>query len=156
MGTFVVKSALQLSPLIFARPEEIRHAQWKDIDLAKAEWRYLVTKTKTDHIVPLSSQAINLLKNFLPSIGSEKYLLPNIQTSQRPMSVNTINASLRRIGFTQDEITSHGFKDIGRTILDENLGDKAEFIMHQLAHVIKDPNGGYLLLEKPTFPSTKK
>lgn len=140
-GTFVVKSALMLSPLVFARPGEIRHAQWKDIDLAKAEWRYLVTKTQTDHIVPLSSQAMNILNDLHPLTGSGKYLFPSIRTPLRPMSENTINASLRRIGFTKDEMTAHGFRAMARTILDEELGFRPEIIEHQLAHSLKDPNG---------------
>ncbi len=140
-GTFVVKCALQLSPLIFARPGEIRHAQWKDIDLKKAEWRYLVTKTQTEHIVPLSSQAMNILNELHPLTGSGKYLFPSIRTPLRPMSENTINASLRRIGFTKEEMTAHGFRAMARTILDEELGFRPEIIEHQLAHAVKDPNG---------------
>ena len=140
-GFFPIQCALKFAPLVFARPGELRNAVWKDIDLEKAEWRYFVTKVKVKHIVPLSRQAVAILKDLHPLTGNHSYLFPSIRTWKRPMSENTINASLRRVGIGKDEMTAHGFSAMARTILDEELGFRPDMIEHQLSHAVKDPNG---------------
>jgi integrase len=140
-GTFVVQCALKLAPLLFVRPGELRTAQWADIDLDKAEWRYTVTKTQTDHIVPLAAQAIEILKELQPLSGRGRYVFPGARSIERPMSENTVNAALRRLGIPQDELTGHGFRAMARTILDEVHGFRADVIEHQLAHAVRDSLG---------------
>ena len=140
-GSFVVRCALKLAPLLFVRPGELRHAEWSQIDFENCEWRYFVTKTKVEHLVPLSRQAVDILKELHLLTCSSKYVFPSIRTNIRPMSENTINAALRRLGYTTEEMTGHGFRAMARTILDEVLGFRPDFIEHQLAHAVKDPNG---------------
>ena len=140
-GTLMVRCALRLAPLVFVRPGELRKAEWKDIDLDKAEWRFIVTKTGTQHIVPLSRQAVETLQELYPLTGEGSYVFPSVRTSERPMSDNTILAALRRMGIAKDEMTGHGFRAMARTILDEVLGVRPDFIEHQLAHAVRDPNG---------------
>lgn len=140
-GTFVVKSALILAPLLFVRPGELRKAEWTGIDLEKAEWRYFVTKTKTEHSVPLASQAVAILKELHPLTGHGRYVFPG-RDPQRPMSEAAVNAALRRLGYdTKTEITGHGFRAMARTILHEELHQKPEVIEHQLAHSVSDSLG---------------
>ena len=140
-GHFVVARALRLAPLVFVRPGELRSARWADIDLAGAEWRYHITKTDADHIVPLSVQAVSILRELHPLTGHGKFVFPSLRTGERPMSENTINAALRRLGFGGDEMVGHGFRAMARTSLDEVLGFRPDFIEHQLAHAVRDPNG---------------
>lgn len=140
-GTFVVKSALLLAPLLFVRPGELRKALWADVDLEKADWRYFVTKTKTEHSVPLSSQAVAILKDLHALTGHGPHLFPG-RDPQKPMSEAAINAALRRMGYdTKTEITGHGFRAMARTILHEELHQKPEVIEHQLAHKVPDTLG---------------
>ncbi len=140
-GTFVVKCALQLAPLLFVRPGELRKALWEDFDLDKGEWRYLVSKTQTDHLVPLSAQAISILRELHPLTGHLRYVFPG-RDPQKAMSEAAINAALRRMGYdTQREITGHGFRAMARTILHEELHFKPEVIEHQLAHKVPDALG---------------
>lgn len=140
-GTFVVKSALLLSPLMFVRPGELRRAEWEGFDLEKAEWGYFVTKTKTDHLVPLSSQAVAMLKELHALTGHGRYVFPG-RDPKKPMSEAAINAALRRMGYdTKTEITGHGFRAMARTILHEELHQKPEVIEHQLAHKVADSLG---------------
>ncbi len=140
-GDIIVRCALRLAPLVFVRPGELRHAQWKDLDLKAAEWRYTVTKTNIQHIVPLSRQAQAILKQLLPLSGEERYVFPNARSTQRPMSDNAVLAAMRRMGIGKEEMTGHGFRAVARTILDEVLGFRPDFIEHQLAHAVRDPNG---------------
>ena len=142
-GTFVVKCALSLAPLVFVRPGELRQAEWAHIDLDAKEWRYLVTKTKTQHIVPLSTQAVEILTSLHPLTGGGRFVFPSARTpnGSRAMSDVALLAALRRMGFTKDEMSVHGFRAMARTILDEVLGFRPDFIEHQLAHAVKDPNG---------------
>ena len=142
-GTFIVKSALQLAPLVFVRPTELRHAEWAHIDLESKEWRYFVTKTETDHIVPLSKQAIEILTALFPLTGNGRYVFPSARTpnGSRAMSDVAMLAALRRMGFDKDEMSVHGFRAMARTILDEVLGFRPDFIEHQLAHAVRDANG---------------
>ena len=142
-GTFVVKSALQLAPLVFVRPTELRHSEWAHINLEAKEWRYFVTKTETDHIVPLSTQAIEILTNIHPLTGHGRFVFPSARTpnGSRAMSDVAMLAALRRMGFDKTEMSVHGFRAMARTILDEVLGFRPDFIEHQLAHAVRDANG---------------
>ncbi|WP_321819578.1 MULTISPECIES: tyrosine-type recombinase/integrase [unclassified Burkholderia] len=142
-GTFPVLCALKLAPLLFVRPGELRKAEWSQLDLDKAEWRYLVTKTKTDHLVPLATQAVAILRELHSLTGGGRYLFPGARDRNRPMSDAAINAALRRLGYdTRTEITGHGFRAMARTILHEELEQKPEVIEHQLAHAVPDVLGG--------------
>ena len=140
-GTFTVSCALRLAPLVFVRPGELRNAEWSDIDLDKAEWRYTVTKTNTPHIVPLARQAVAILRELHPLTGRRRFVFPGVRSVERPMSDNAILAAMRRMGIRKEEMTGHGFRAAARTILDEVLGVRPDFIEHQLAHAVKDPNG---------------
>ena len=132
-GSLVVRCALRLLPLLFVRPGELRAMQWADVDLDKGEWSYMVNKTKTPHIVPLSKQAVAILREIYSPTG---------RTNARPISDMTMNAAMRRMGIdTRTEITGHGFRAVARTILDEVLGFRPDFIEHQLAHAVRDPLG---------------
>jgi len=134
-GTIITATALKLSPLVFVRPGELRQAEWSEIDLENAEWRIPPEKMKMRvvHIVPLSKQAIEALKDIQPLTGRDKYVFPSNRTITRPMSNNTVNAALRRMGYTKDEMTAHGFRSIASTILNEQ-GWHADAIERQLAH----------------------
>ena len=141
-GTLTVQCALKLSPLVFVRPIELRQAKWRDIDLETAEWRYLVSKTKTDHLVPLSTQAIDILRTIYPFSGHGEYVFQNGHSPIRPMSEAAINAALKRMGYdTKNEITGHGFRAMARTILHERLNIDPHIIEHQLAHTVPDNLG---------------
>lgn len=140
-GTFVVQSALRLAPLLFVRPGELRRAEWAGFDLDKAEWRYFVTKTKTEHSVPLATQAVEILKELHALTGHGRYVFPG-RDPQKAMSEAAVNAALRRMGYdTKTEITGHGFRAMARTILAEELHQKPEVIEHQLAHKVPDASG---------------
>ncbi|KGU72139.1 phage integrase family protein [Burkholderia pseudomallei MSHR4304] len=141
-GTFPVCCALKLAPLLFVRPGELRKAEWSQFNLDRAEWRYLVTKTKTEHLVPLATQTITILRELYALTGRGRYLFPGARSADRPMSDATINAALRRLGYdTRTEITGHGFRAMARTILHEELHQKPEVIEHQLAHAVPDNLG---------------
>ncbi|SEK80839.1 tyrosine-type recombinase/integrase [Nitrosovibrio tenuis] len=140
-GSQIVRCALRLAPLVFVRPGELRKAEWKDIDMDGAEWRYTVTKTNTPHIVPLSRQAVEILTELQALTGRGRFVFPGARTNGRPMSDNAILAAMRRMGIDKEEMSGHGFRAMARTILDEVLGFRPDFIEHQLAHAVKDPNG---------------
>ncbi len=141
-GTFTVHCALRLSPLLFARPSELRTAKWADFDLETGEWRYLVTKTKTEHIVPLATQAIAILKELYPLSGHGVYVFMGGHSPMKPMSESAVNAALKRMGYdTQVDITAHGFRAMARTILHERLNIDPNIIEHQLAHKVPDTLG---------------
>lgn len=140
-GTFVVKCALQVAPMLFVRPGELRTGEWAAFDLDKAEWRYLVTKTKTEHLVPLPTQAVLILRELFALTGERRYVFPG-RDPRKPMSGAAVNAALRRLGYdTKTEITGHGFRAMARTILHEELRFKPEVIEHQLAHKVPDALG---------------
>ena len=140
-GTFIVQCALRLAPLWFVRPGELRKARWTDFDLDRAEWRYHVTKTKTEHLVPLARQAVTTLRALYALTGNRDYVFPG-RDPKKPMSEAAINAALRRMGFdTKTEITGHGFRAMARTILHEQLRFPADVIEHQLAHKVPDALG---------------
>ena len=142
-GTLIVRCALRLAPLVFVRPGELRHAEWSDMDLDAAEWRYTVSKTDTQHIVPLSRQAVDILREIQPLTGEGRYVFPSARNPRgdRPMSDNAILSAMRRMGVEKDEMSGHGFRAMARTILDEVLGFRPDYIEHQLAHAVRDPNG---------------
>lgn len=140
-GTLTVACALRLAPLVFVRPGELRNAEWADIDLDAAEWRYHVTKTDSDHIVPLATQAVAILRELYALTGTGRFVFPGARSNGRPMSDNAILAAMRRMGISKDEMSGHGFRAMARTILDEVLGVRPDLIEHQLAHAVRDPNG---------------
>lgn len=142
-GTFTVKCALQLAPLVFVRPGELRNAEWLEIDLDAALWTIPAEKMKmrNSHIVPLSHQAIDILKTVHPFTKNSRYVFPSARSNDRPMSNNAILSALRRMGYEKDEMSGHGFRAMARTILDEELNVRPDYIEHQLAHAVRDPNG---------------
>lgn len=140
-GSPVVLAALKLSALLFVRPGELRHARWADINFEKAEWRYTTSKTKTPHIVPLARQSVEILHEVRPFARRSEYVFPGVRSISKPISENTINAALRYLGFDNSEMTAHGFRAMARTLLDEELGFRPDFIEHQLAHAVRDPLG---------------
>lgn len=129
-------AALQLSPHVFVRPAELRLAEWSEFDLEEACWRIPSPKTKMrrEHWVPLSRESVNLLRDLRPITGDHQYLFPNIRSWQRPMSENAVNVSLRRLGFTGDEMTGHGFRSTASTLLNESGLWQPDAIEVALAH----------------------
>ncbi|HEX5277475.1 MAG TPA: integrase arm-type DNA-binding domain-containing protein [Fluviicoccus sp.] len=140
-GTLVTRCALRLAPLVFVRPGELRAAEWKDIDLEEGEWRYLVSKTKTEHIVPLSRQSVAILRELHPLTSHARYVFPSPRTDEKPMSDNAILSALRRMNIPKEEMTGHGFRAMARTLLHERLKFPPEIIEHQLAHSVPDALG---------------
>jgi len=142
-GSPVTAAALQLAPLVFTRPGELRQAEWSEIDLEAAEWNIPAERMKLrePHLVPLSSQAVAILRDLRPLTGRGRYVFPSARGASRPMSNNAVLAALRRMGFAKDEMSGHGFRAMARTILDEVLGFRPDYIEHQLAHAVRDPNG---------------
>ena len=136
-------AALKLSAMVFVRPGELRTAEWTEMDLDAAEWRIPGSKMKMgiDHLVPLSTQAVAVLRTVHPLTGHGRYVFPSLRTGERPMSENTVNAALRGLGYSKEVHTAHGFRALARTIMDEVLGERVDLIEHQLAHAVKDPNG---------------
>ncbi len=134
-GSYITKCALQLAPLVFVRPGELRHAEWSEVGFDKAEWRIPGHKMKMNepHIIPLSPQAMEILRSIHPLTSEGKYIFPGIRSASRPMSENTINAALRRMGYDKDEMTGHGFRSMASTLLHEH-GWPHEAIERQLAH----------------------
>jgi integrase len=143
VGSYVVKLALQLSPLVFVRPGELRHMEWNEVDFENALWSIPAEKMKMrePHLVPLSKQAIKILEELQKLTGTSQYAFPSGRTYDRPMSNNAILAALRRMGYTKDEMTPHGFRAMARTIIDEVLQIRPDFIEAQLAHRVSDPLG---------------
>jgi integrase len=140
-GTLVVKSALQLAPLLFVRPGELQKMEWSQIDFDTCTWSIPaeLMKMKHPHVVPLSRQSIEILRKLQPVTGHGQYVFSG--RGSRPMSNNSINAALRYLGFDNDTVTGHGFRATARTMLDEVLGFRVDLIEHQLAHAVRDPNG---------------
>ena len=142
-GTPEVATALKLAPLLFCRPGELRHMEWAEINFEKQEWFIAgdKMKTKNDHIVPLSRQSIEALQDLLHLTGQRQYVFPSARSPRRPMSDNTVLAALRRLGIPKETMTGHGFRAMARTLLDEELGYRIEWIECQLAHAVRDVNG---------------
>ena len=142
-GSFATLCALKLSPLFFVRPGELRMAEWEEFDLSVSEWNIPAKRMKMGmpHIVPLARQAVEILKELHRITGHGRFVFPALTTTTRPMSDNTIRCALRRLGYTNDEMTAHGFRAMARTILDEVLHERVDLIEHQLAHAVRDPLG---------------
>ncbi|RQQ34979.1 tyrosine-type recombinase/integrase [Burkholderia stagnalis] len=149
-GTFPVVCALRLAPLLFQRPGELRAAEWIEFDLDGGTWEIpgdRMKRTKQGkaaggaHVVPLSSQAVAILRELRALTGNGRFLFPSVRTKDRPMSDNTVNGALRRLGYDGATMTGHGFRAMARTILEEVLGVPAAIIEAQLAHAVKDPLG---------------
>lgn len=134
-GALITRCALRLAPLVFVRPGELRRAEWAEIDLEKREWRIPANKMKmkTQHIVPLSKQAISVLREIQTVTGNNRHVFPSERGGGRPMSENTVNAALRRIGYSKEEMTGHGFRSLASTLLHE-LGWPHAVIERQLSH----------------------
>lgn len=134
-GSFIVRCALRLAPMVFLRPIELSRAEWTEIDLDKAEWRIPADKMKMKvlHIVPLPTQAVAILHELHPLTGAGKYLFPNVRNSKQPMAGNTILAAIRSMSYTPTEMTAHGFRHMASTLLNEQ-GFNADAIERQLAH----------------------
>ena len=138
-GSFVTKCALRMAPRVFVRPGELRKAEWQEFDLDNAEWRIPAEKMKkrVPHVVPLSTQAVAILRDLHALTGEGKYVFPSTRSSSRPMSENTVNGALRRLGYTKDELTGHGFRSMASTLLNEQ-GWHRDAIERQLAHAERD------------------
>ena len=142
-GTVVVKVALQLAPMLFQRPNELRQMAWEDINWSKCCWELPASKMKmeNEHIVPLPIQAMALLKAIHKLTGSGSYVFPSARGGTRPLSDNGLRTALRAMGYTNEQVTPHGFRATARTMLDEVLKHRVDIIEQQLAHAVKDPLG---------------
>jgi integrase len=140
-GSTTVRCALRLMPLVFVRPGELRRAMWRDVNLETAEWRFTVSKTNTPHVVPLSNQAVEILREMQQVPASGLFIFPSARSSNDPMSDNAILAAMREMGIEKHVMTGHGFRAVARTLLDEELHFRPDLIEHQLAHAVRDPNG---------------
>ena len=142
-GNLRTRCALRLSPLVFVRPINLRKAEWIHFLLDEAQWRIpgVLLKMKEDLIVPLPRQATEILRELKPLTGDGRFLFPCERSSSRPMSSNTVNGALRRLGYSGEEMVGHGFRAMARTVMDEVLGYRVDWIEHQLAHTVKDTNG---------------
>lgn len=139
-GGFVTRCAMQLAPLVFVRPTELRHAEWCEMDLDNAEWRIPANKMKMKaiHIVPLSTQAVAILREIQPLTGAGRYVFAGAYDANRPMSENTVNKALRSLGYdTKTRMTGHGFRSMASTLLNEQ-GYNPDAIERQLAHADRD------------------
>jgi len=132
---------LRLIPLLFVRHLELRSMRWEDIDFDNAEWRFLVTKTDTQHIVPLATQAIEILRELKAYTGDKTYVFHNDVATTKYMSDNTLLSALRRMNIPKEEMTIHGFRASARTLLHEELNFDPNIIEHQLAHDVPDRLG---------------
>jgi integrase len=135
VGQPSVATALKLAPLVFLRPGELRAAEWSEFDLEGAEWRIPGQRMKMgeQHVVPLSQQAIAILRDIQPLTGSGRFVFPSLRTATRSISDGTLNAALRRLGFSKDDMTGHGFRTMASTLLNEQ-GWHPDLIELQLAH----------------------
>ena len=134
-GTIETRSALKLAPLLIVRPGELRTAEWEHVDFGSAEWRIPARKMKmrAPHLVPLSRQAVQILKELKEATGDAQYLFPKLGDRFRPMSENTVNKALRTMGYVREEMTGHGFRSTASTLLNEHGWDH-DAIERQLAH----------------------
>ena len=134
-GGFVTKCAMKLSPLLFVRPGELRRAEWSEVNLEAAEWRIPASKMKARvlHIVPLATQAVEILQELKPLTERSAWVFPGVRTNGEPMSENTVNAALRRLGYDRTMLTAHGFRGMASTMLHES-GWPTDVIERQLSH----------------------
>lgn len=142
-GSYVVKCALKIAPLVFVRPGELRNMEWNEINFEEALWSIPAQKMKMKepHLVPLSKQAVEILRDLQPLTGESTFVFPGGRSFERAMSNNALLAALRRLGYTKEEMTPHGFRAMARTILDEVLQVRPDLIEAQLAHAVRDPLG---------------
>jgi integrase len=142
-GTPTVMAALKLSPLLFCRPGELRHLEWIEVKFKQTRIELPAEKMKMQepHIIPLSTQAMEILQELQPITGRGKYVFPSARGPSRPLSDNGVRTALRTLGYTNEQISPHGFRAMARTILDEVLNFPLDWIEHQLAHAVRDPNG---------------
>jgi integrase len=142
-GMPITRAALQLAPLVFVRPGELRKAEWTEFDLEARQWRIPAARMKRTkqekltgaaHLVTLSRQAVSILRDLQPLTGRGRFVFPSPRTGERPMSDNGVLSALRRMGFPKDEMTGHGFRAMARTLLAEQLGVDEAVIEAQLAH----------------------
>jgi integrase len=141
-GTHVVRCALKLTPMLLARPGELRQMEWAEIDFESATWTVPAEKMKAgqDHIVPLSEQAIAILRDLQELTGSGQYVFPCHGKPDQPMSEGAVPVALHKLGFKGKQ-TAHGFRATARTLLDEVLQQRPELAEHQLAHTVRGPLG---------------
>ena len=134
-GDPLTRAALRLAPLVFVRPGELRAAEWAEFDLGRAEWRIPGSRMKMgrEHVVPLSRQAADIFAGLRPLTGSGRYVFPSLRSRDRPMSDGTLNAALRRLGYSSEQMTAHGFRSMASTLLNER-GFPPDIIEVQLAH----------------------
>ena len=142
-GQVQVQAGLKLAPMLLLRPGELRRGEWSEINFEKETWEIPAEKMKMRqaHIVPLPSQAVEILKELQQWTGQWQYIFPSGRTPRKPMSDNGLLAAIRRMGIAKTELTIHGFRATARTLLDEELGFPVDHIEHQLAHSVKDPTG---------------
>ena len=147
-GTEEVRKALAIAPLVFQRPGELLAMEWSEIDLEQATWTIPLAKKKErkqvegDHVVPLSRQVITLLKDLYPLTCREKYVFPNQRNASKPKPTDSLNKALRKLGFcTKTQQSAHGFRASARTLLEEQLQIRVEWIESQLSHAVRDSNG---------------
>lgn len=142
-GDAITKAALDLLPLVFTRPGELRLACWSEIDLNNAMWSIPAARTKMRNplLVPLSTQALAIMTRLQAISGHGELLFPGQRSAQRPISDMTINGALRRLGYSKEQVSAHGFRATARTLLDEVLHYRVEIIEMQLGHTVRDANG---------------
>lgn len=135
-GLKAVTAALKLAPLVFVRPGELRAATWDEFDLDAALWTIPAKRTKAhrEHLVPLSVQSVAILDELLPLTGPEGFVFPSVRTKSKCMSDNSLNAALRSLGYSKDQVVAHGFRSMASTLLHEQNYD-SDHIERQLAHV---------------------
>lgn len=142
-GTPEIRAALRLTPMLFQRPGEIRQMEWSEINWEQGYWEIPAEKMKmrSAHIVPLPRQALEILEELKPVTGRSRYVMPSAKRDGRPMSDNGVRTALRLLGYSNDQVTPHGFRATARTILDEVLHFRVDYIEQQLAHAVRDTNG---------------
>ncbi|MDY0262710.1 integrase arm-type DNA-binding domain-containing protein [Syntrophotalea acetylenica] len=142
-GSLVIKAALCLHPLVVTRPGELRHMEWTEVDFAAGIWNIPAgrMKMKSPHIVPLSRQAAAILQDLQLLTGAGRFVFPSVRSTAQPISNNSLNAALRRIGYSTEEMTSHGWRAVFRTLADEVLKERVDLIEAQLAHQVRDTLG---------------
>jgi integrase len=142
-GSPEVRAALQLSPLFFCRPGELRQLEWKEVNWKEERIEIAAEKMKMrqPHIIPLCRQSLAILHSLEPITGGGRYLFPSARGGSRPLSENGVRTALRAMGYSNDQVTPHGFRATARTLLDEVLGVRVDWIEHQLAHAVRDANG---------------
>ncbi len=140
-GTLQVRTALKLMPMLLVRPGELRSMRWEDVDLEVGEWRFTTSKTQTELVVPLASQAIAVLSELYELTGRGEYVFPNPRDRKKCMSENAMRSAMIALGLEGREVTAHGFRATARTLLDEIHQIRPDVIEHQLGHAVRDPLG---------------